>query len=126
MVFVIDQKFVDMWNKHCDVLTCALLDNFIRLEKYIKEEVVFKGFDISSHCSCINLDEYIGRCSTEFLDFKHILTYEFRGYNKSDVALRVKVIFDYEKDSIPFCFNFMDIQKMIKRLWLTELYIKAR
>lgn len=109
MVFVVDQKFVDMWAKHCDTLSLALTHNFMRFENYVKEHVVFKGFDINYKCSCKDVRSHIGKFTSEFLDFDHIITFEFRGYGKKEVALRIKVHFDYERDILPFCFNLMEV-----------------
>src|SRR5690606_15089538 len=97
MVFIIDKNFAEMWEKHCDVLTGVLADSFIKFETYIKEEIELTGFNIQANCNCVDLSNYLGKCSSEFSEFNHIVTFEFRGIRKEELALNVRIKFNYEE-----------------------------
>ena len=99
-----------MWEKHCDVLTAVLSDSFLRLEKQIFNEYMFKGFNIKSYCKCPDISNYIGRNACDFLDFDHRIVFEFRGLRKKAVAMRVEVKIVYLDEVIPFCSDNIQIK----------------
>jgi hypothetical protein len=111
MEFIVDDEFSLLWKKHCDVVTGVFSDIFIRLEECIKEEVFFNGFDISSNCDCINLDEFKGQFISEFLNINPTINFDFKGYGKQKIALRAKIEFKYEKGHFPLCFDLFEIKE---------------